>query len=129
MPSRKSTGLWGTARLRGCVSGHHSFGLAPEIGCAGSEEEGFYLGRQAGNSGLGRFEGTCNQLSFLSSDGGFGLLLSNFSAVPGSCHVPVDTTGKRYVPLGTNFCWRHSYGEVATSRCVLRCERMHVGNC
>src|SRR5512140_4046819 len=100
MPSRKSTGLWGTARLRGCVSGHHIFGLAPEIGCAGSEEEGFYLGRQAGNSGLGRFEGTCNQLSFLSSDGGFRLLLSNFSALPDSCHVPVDTQTRPQTKMG-----------------------------
>src|SRR5205085_1727837 len=32
-------------------SGHHSIGLAPEIGGAGSEEEGFYLGRQTGNRG------------------------------------------------------------------------------
>src|SRR5512140_44502 len=84
----------GRSQEWGChhVSGHYSFGLAPEIRCAGSEEEGFYLGRQAGNSGRGRFGGTCNQLSFLSSDGGFRLLLSNFSAVSGSCHVPVDTS-------------------------------------
>jgi len=36
------------------VSGHHSIGLAPEIHSAGSEEEEFYLGRQAGNSGFER---------------------------------------------------------------------------
>lgn len=33
------------------VSGHHSIGLAPEIRGAGSEEEGFYLGRRTGNRG------------------------------------------------------------------------------
>jgi len=44
----------------------HSFGLAPEnprkIGCAGSEKEGFYLGRQTGNSGLERFRGGADSM-------------------------------------------------------------------
>ena len=38
------------------VNGNHSIRLALEIGGASSEEEGFYLGRQTGNSTLERSE-------------------------------------------------------------------------